>query len=118
MPAHRYVEEISSAAMLATMKSAGVTPTVNLREYVTHTPILSGNKAAHSGFKIQRECPIQEYQWPVQKYFFKSGNNIQIHWLLKKAARGVILIKLHKNKCLLPWECAQNLPFSLHLENI
>ena len=29
---HRYVEEISSVAMLATKRSAGVTPKVNLRE--------------------------------------------------------------------------------------
>ena len=39
LPGHRYVEEISLAAMLATKRSAGVTPEVNLREYVTHTPV-------------------------------------------------------------------------------
>ena len=45
MPAHRYVEEISSVA---------VTPEVNLREHATHTSQPSMNKAAHSGFETQR----------------------------------------------------------------
>ena len=54
MPGCRYVEEISSAAMLATKRSAGVTPEMNLRECVTHTPLPSANKAAHSGFETQR----------------------------------------------------------------
>ena len=35
MPTHRYVEENSSAAMLATERSAGVAPEVTLRELVT-----------------------------------------------------------------------------------
>ena len=48
MTACRYVEEIS--------RSAGVTPEVNLREHVPHTPLPSVNKAAHSGFESQRRC--------------------------------------------------------------
>ena len=36
IPAHRYVEENILAAMLATKRSAGVTPEVNIRECVTH----------------------------------------------------------------------------------
>ena len=52
MPAHRYVKENGSAAMLAAKRSAGVTPEVNLWEHVTSTPIiLSINKAVHSGLK-------------------------------------------------------------------
>ena len=54
MPGHRYVEEISSAAILATKRSAGVIPEVNLREDVTCTPLPSTNKAAHYGFETQR----------------------------------------------------------------
>ena len=50
MPGHRYVEEISSA----TKRLAGVAPEVNIRECVTHTPLPSANKAAHSGFETQR----------------------------------------------------------------
>ena len=42
------------AAMLAAKRSAGVTPEVNLRECVTHAPLLSMNKAVHSGFEIRR----------------------------------------------------------------
>ena len=54
MPAHRYVKENGSAAMLATKRLAGITPEVNPREHVTHMPLLSVNNTAHSGFKIQR----------------------------------------------------------------
>ena len=54
MPSHNYVEEIGSAAMLATKRSAGVAPEVNLREHVTHKSLPSANKAAHSGFETQR----------------------------------------------------------------
>ena len=32
----------------------GVTPEVNLREYITHKPLASVNKAVHSGFETQR----------------------------------------------------------------
>ena len=34
MPDYRYMEEIGSAAMLATKRSAGVIPEVNLKEHV------------------------------------------------------------------------------------
>ena len=54
MHAHRYVEENSLAAILATKRSAGVTPEVNLRECVRHTSLPSMNKAAHSDFETQR----------------------------------------------------------------
>ena len=50
MPGHRYV---GLAAMLATKKSAGVAPEVNLRECVTWISLTSANKAAHSGFEMQ-----------------------------------------------------------------
>ena len=33
---------------------AGVTPEVNLRECISHRPLLSLNKSAHSGFQTQR----------------------------------------------------------------
>ena len=56
MPACRYVEEIDSAAMLATKRLAGVTPEVNLREHVTCMPQPSVNKAIHSGSETQRRC--------------------------------------------------------------
>ena len=38
MPTHKYMEQIGLAAMLVAKRSAGVTPEVNLREHVTHTP--------------------------------------------------------------------------------
>ena len=47
------MEEIGLAAMLAE-KSTGGAPEVNLREHDTQTPLTSVNKAAHSGFEIQR----------------------------------------------------------------
>ena len=42
------------AAMLAIYTGRGVTPEVNLRERISCTPLQSLNKAAHSGFEIQR----------------------------------------------------------------
>ena len=47
--------------ILASKRSAGVAPEVNLTESVTHTPPPSTNKAAHYGFEIQRRCQ-QEVQ--------------------------------------------------------
>ena len=54
MPAHRYLEENSSAAMLAARKSAGVAPEVHHRAHVTCMPLSIVNKAAHSGIEKQR----------------------------------------------------------------
>ena len=64
MPAHRYAEENSSAAMLATKRSAGVVPEMNLREGVTCFPLPSRNKAA------LRRCHQKSekgYQWTHKK---------------------------------------------------
>ena len=54
MPAHRYVEENGSAAMLANERSSGVAPEVNLRKHVTHMPQSNVKKATHSDFEIRR----------------------------------------------------------------
>ena len=54
MPACSYVEQNGAAAMLATKRSASVTPEVNLMEHVTHMPLPTANKAAHSGFENHR----------------------------------------------------------------
>ena len=54
MPAHRYIEENGSVAMLAAKRLAGVAPEVNLGECVTRTPLPTINKAAHSGFETER----------------------------------------------------------------
>ena len=70
MPAHRYMEEIGSAAMLAAKRLAGVTPEVNFRDHVTCMPLGSVNKAAYSGFETQRrrhQSPKHGYQWPHRK---------------------------------------------------
>ena len=56
MPAHMYLEQNHSAAVLAAKKSAGVTPEVNLRKHVTSMLLISMNKAAHYGFETQRIC--------------------------------------------------------------
>ena len=47
------MEEIGSAAMLATKRSASVAPEVSLREYLTCTPLPSMTKVAHSDFEPQ-----------------------------------------------------------------
>ena len=54
MPAHGYVEENGSAAVLVTKRLGGVTAKVDLRECITCMPPPSMNMAAHSGFKTQR----------------------------------------------------------------
>ena len=54
MPAHRYVEENGSAAILVTKRLGGVIAKVDLRECITHMPPPSMNMAAPSGFKTQR----------------------------------------------------------------
>ena len=53
MPGHRYVEENSLAAILATKGMAGATPDMNLREHVIYTPLPSMNKVVYSGFETQ-----------------------------------------------------------------
>ena len=45
------MEESNLAAIPVIKRSAGVTPEVNLNEHVTHMPLSSTNKAAHSGFE-------------------------------------------------------------------
>ena len=69
MSAHRYVEEIGSDAVLATKRLAGVAPEVDC-VCVTHMPLSSTNKAAHSGFETQRrhhQKSKQDYQRPHKK---------------------------------------------------
>ena len=54
LPAHRYVAENDLAAMLATKRSAGVKPEVNLRECIKHIAHMpSMNEAAPCGFEFQ-----------------------------------------------------------------
>ena len=45
------MDENVLAATLATKRSAGVIPEVNLRECVMHMPLPSKNKTADSGFE-------------------------------------------------------------------
>ena len=56
MPGCKYVEEIGSATMLATKRSAGVGPVVNLRELIC-TPLPSANEAAHISFETRKRRP-------------------------------------------------------------
>ena len=63
MPAHRYVEEIGSAAMLAAKRLAGVTPEVNLRECTTHTLLPSVNKDCPPGFETKRRHHQKSKTW-------------------------------------------------------
>ena len=44
MPAGRYVEQNSSASMLATKRLAGITQEVNLREDVPHMPLCQAHQ--------------------------------------------------------------------------
>ena len=52
--------------------SAGVTPEVNLRKWVTCMPLPSVNKAAHSSFEIQSQKRF--YHWPHKKHLYTPKN--------------------------------------------
>ena len=52
MTAHKYVEEIGSAAMLVTKRSAGVAPEVNLRD-ASCMPLPGVNNTALYDFEAQ-----------------------------------------------------------------
>ena len=90
----KYVEEISSVAMLAAKRSTGVAPQVNLVECVTHMYLPSANKAKPNlALKLRGDIirsPKQRYQWPHKQdpcppnFFFKrktiSSNYIFHCW--------------------------------------
>ena len=57
------MEEINSAAMLATKRLAGVTPEVNLGEPITHALPPSANKAAHCGSETKRRHHQKSETW-------------------------------------------------------
>ena len=86
MPAHRYVEYNGSAAILATKRSAGVTPEVNLGECVTHRSPPSVNKAAHSIFKTQDMSPEVQNRGisGPTKRTYDFQNNFQIFFSNKQ----------------------------------
>ena len=71
MPTRRYVEENSSAIMLAAKRSVGVTAEVNFREHVTRMPLPNVNKAAHTLVLKPREDITrrlkQGFQWAHRK---------------------------------------------------
>ena len=57
---HQSVEDFGSTAMLATKRSAGVTPEVKLREHVTHTPptiVKKGRADINRSPKQGHQCP-------------------------------------------------------------
>ena len=75
MPAHRYIEENSLVPVLATKRSAGVTPEVTLRECVTCMPLPSMNKATHSGFETQRK-----YHQKSEKRVLEAPKKTYVFW--------------------------------------
>ena len=83
--------------MLATKRSAGVTPEVKLREHVPRTRPTSANKAAHYGFETEENHQKSETVLSVatQKELLSS-----IFFLKKK--KKLMTIKTHWNY--LQWE--------------
>ena len=49
-------QQVWEGDQLAAKRSTGVTLEVIIREFVTHTPLLSVNKAAHFAFETQKKC--------------------------------------------------------------
>ena len=65
----RYVEEISSAAMLATKRSGGVAPEMDVNEHVIWMPLPIVIKATHNDLEPRRNVTRSlkwEYQWPTE----------------------------------------------------
>ena len=88
MPACRYMEDNSLAAMLASKRSAGVAPEVNLRECISHiclhqVQIRLPTLVLKPRGDVSRS-PKQGYQWPHKKdlcpaiFFKKKLNNIAV----------------------------------------
>ena len=75
MPAQRYVEENRLDAMLTSKRSVDITPEVNLGKSVTHTPVPSANKAAHSIFETPEEksSEVQIRNISVLQFFFRKN---------------------------------------------
>ena len=74
------VEDFGSTAMLATKRSAGVTPEVKLREHVTHTPPTIVKK----GRADINRSPKQGHQYPKKDLcppnFFLKNPHFKSHW--------------------------------------
>ena len=68
---------------MANKRSTGVTPEVNLREYVTHTPLPNLNKAGHSGFETQR----RPYQKSKTGLSVDPQKGLQIFFFFKKSLK-------------------------------
>ena len=75
----QHVGEISSATVMAAKRSPGVSPELNLVEFLTCMPLPSTNKAAHSGIETQRRrhekfktrasmAPQKWLQWRIKNY--------------------------------------------------
>ena len=75
----KYVDENSSAAMLATKKSAGVALKVNLRKHTSRMPLGSVNKALKTRGDITRS-PKLGYQWPHKKENASTENFLKIFY--------------------------------------
>ena len=80
VPGRGHMEEICSAAILATNCSAGVTPELNLRERVTRMSQKSPNKPLKNGGDITK-ISKQGYQWP-HKSLTSSKNLNKINCIL------------------------------------
>ena len=75
MPAHRYMEEISSATMLADKRSAGVTPEVNLYNMQYIRLYQAGIRLPTVALKPREDITRsqkQEYQWHHKKDLYPS----------------------------------------------
>ena len=63
------------SAWLPCWQPRGVAPEVKLKEHVTHTPLPSVNKAAHSGFEAQRRCHQKSKTYALQNLILKKLKN-------------------------------------------
>ena len=87
--------------MLAANRSACVTPEVNLREHVTHTPPPSVNKAAHSGFETQKSktgVAVTPQKGLMSCKNFKKINSRFICWKKSLPGSECTLLVVHTRR--------------------
>ena len=94
--------------MLATKRTAGVIPKVNLRECVRLMPLPSANKAAHSGFETQRRYH-QKFKTGVS--LAPQKGPMSSKFFLKRKTVGLIGFMVHLRQetngshVSFPWGC-------------
>ena len=96
----KYVNEIGLTAMLATKRSAGVAPEVNLRKYTLCMSPWSVNKAGHSSFENRDATRSlkQGYQWPHKRTWVHQFGHLPVLIVCYSSVDLGKFFQLHHNR--------------------